>query len=120
MRIAREIGKFLEIPMARIKILLCILVAIFLISCTVKELRVKEYRVSPNTPDPTQPPDEFYVIGAGDTLNVQLWKEPTLSGLVRVRPDGFITLPLVNEVQTSGLTTEELRKLLKREFLIII
>jgi polysaccharide export outer membrane protein len=102
--------------MARMKIWLCILVATFLTSCAAKELRVNEYRVSPNTPDPTKPPDEFYVIGAGDTLSVQLWKEPTLSGPVKVRPDGFITLPLVNEIQASGLTTEELRNLLEVKF----
>jgi len=88
----------------------------FLASCTVKELRVSEYRLAPNTPDPTKPPDEYYVIGAGDALNIQLWKEPTLSGPVKVRPDGFITLPLVNEVQVSGVPTGELRKLLEEKF----
>jgi polysaccharide export outer membrane protein len=77
---------------------------------------VAEYRVSPDTPDPTKAPDEFYVLGPGDSLNIQLWKEPTLSGSVKIRPDGFITLPLVNEVQVTGLTTAELRKQLESRF----
>jgi polysaccharide export outer membrane protein len=55
-------------------------------------------------------------LGPGDSLNIQLWKEPTLSGAVKVRPDGFVTLPLVNEVQVTGLTTTELRKQLESKF----
>jgi len=68
------------------------------------------------TPDPARPPEEYYVIGPGDSLEIQLWKEPTLSGPVKVRPDGFITLPLVNEVQVSGLTTGALRKILTGKY----
>lgn len=95
-----------------------ILLSVALISLTscAKELRIREYSVMPGTPDPAKPPDEYYVIGPGDTLNIQLWKEPTLSGPAKVRPDGFITLPLVNEVQVTGLTTAELRKLLTDRF----
>ena len=94
---------------------LLILLAALLPACA-KELRVKEYQVLPQTPNPAQPPDEYYVIGPGDSLNIQLWNEPTLSGPVKVRPDGFVTLPLVNEVQVSGLTTAELRKLLADKY----
>ncbi len=101
--------------MRSIGFLLLVLMITSLASCA-KELRVKEYRVMPETPDPAQPPDEYYVIGAGDTLNIQLWNEPTLSGPVKVRPDGFITLPLVNEVQVTSLTTADLRKMLTDKF----
>lgn len=97
-----------------------VVVSVLLAGC-VKELRVKEYSLLDSTPDPARPPDEYYAIGPGDSLNIQLWKEPALSGLVKVRPDGFITLPLVNEVQVSGLTTSELRKTLAdkyKEFVI--
>ncbi len=97
-------------------LLLCVLTSALLVSCAAKELRVTEYRVSPNTPDPAKPPDEYYVLGAGDSLNIQLWKEPTLSGPVKVRPDGIVTLPLVNEVQVVGLTTGDLRKLLETKY----
>ena len=84
--------------------------------CSTKELRIQEFRIAPDTPDPAKPPEEFYVIGPGDSIGVQVWKEPTLSGTVTVRPDGYVTLPLLNEVQIAGLTTEQLRKLLEQKF----
>lgn len=99
----------------RRRLFLFVLLATLLPACA-KELRIKEYQVLPQTPNPAQPPDEYYVIGPGDALNIQLWNEPTLSGPVKVRPDGFITLPLVNELQVSGLTTAELRKLLTDKY----
>jgi polysaccharide export outer membrane protein len=49
-----------------------------------------------------------YVIGPSDVLTVTVWKEPTLSGSILVRPDGMITLPLIGDVQASGLTPLQL------------
>jgi polysaccharide biosynthesis/export protein len=96
---------------------LTILIAILLSSaCGTKDLRVQEFRVAAGTPDPTKPPEEFYVIGAGDVLNINIWKEPSLSGTVKVRPDGFVTLPLVNEIQVVGMTTAQLRKVLENKY----
>jgi polysaccharide export outer membrane protein len=51
-----------------------------------------------------------YKIGAEDVLEVRVWREAELSGQVRVRPDGKITLPLVGDVQAAGLTPSELQK----------
>jgi polysaccharide biosynthesis/export protein len=99
-----------------VELLFTALVSVFLISCAAKELRVKEYSVSPGTPDPAKAPDEFYVIGPADSLSVHLSKERGLSGAVKVRPDGFVTLPLVNEVQVVGLTTAQLRKTLEEKY----
>jgi len=90
--------------------------ALISVGCSTKELRIQEYRISPDAPDPAKPPEEFYVIGPGDSISVQVWKEPTLSGGVTVRPDGFVTLPLLNEVQIAGLTTGQLRKLLEQKY----
>jgi polysaccharide biosynthesis/export protein len=53
-----------------------------------------------------------YVIGPEDVLGVLFWREKDISGDVIVRPDGKITLPLLNDVQAAGMTTEELRALL--------
>jgi polysaccharide biosynthesis/export protein len=86
------------------------------VSCSTKELRTQEFRVSADTPNPAKPPEEFYVIGAGDTLAINIWKEPSLSGPVKVRPDGYVTLPLINEVQVVGLTTSQLRKTLEEKY----
>ncbi len=50
-----------------------------------------------------------YVIGPEDALTVSYWKEKELSADVVVRPDGMISLPLLNDIQASGLTPEQLR-----------
>ena len=61
-----------------------------------------------------------YVIGPDDVLNIALWKEGELSGDFTVRPDGKISMLLVNEVQAAGRTTEELREFLNKAYLPFI
>ncbi len=51
-----------------------------------------------------------YVIGPQDLLVINIWKEPELSRTVPVRPDGRISLPLVEDIQASGLTPIELAR----------
>jgi polysaccharide biosynthesis/export protein len=45
-----------------------------------------------------------YIIGPQDSLQVTVWKEPTLSGTIPVRPDGMISLVLVGDIPAAGLT----------------
>jgi polysaccharide export outer membrane protein len=52
--------------------------------------------------------DPNYVIGAQDVLDISVWREPDLSRQVPVRPDGKISLPLLNDVQATGLTPTQL------------
>jgi polysaccharide export outer membrane protein len=52
--------------------------------------------------------DPRYVIGPDDQLNINVWKEQELSGPVPVRPDGKISLPLLNDVQAAGMTPMQL------------
>jgi polysaccharide export outer membrane protein len=52
--------------------------------------------------------DPEYVIGPEDVLNIAVWKEPDLTKTVPVRADGKISLPLINDVQASGLTPMQL------------
>jgi polysaccharide biosynthesis/export protein len=52
--------------------------------------------------------DPNYVIGPQDVVDISVWKEPDLSRIVPVRPDGKISLPLVNDVQAAGLTPTQL------------
>ena len=52
----------------------------------------------------SEPPEENYVIGPQDVIAVNVWREPELSRVVPVRPDGKISLPLVGEMTASGLT----------------
>jgi polysaccharide biosynthesis/export protein len=56
-----------------------------------------------------------YVIGADDVLNIVFWREKDMSLEVAVRPDGRISLPLLNDVQAAGLTPSELRERLMEE-----
>jgi polysaccharide biosynthesis/export protein len=63
----------------------------------------------------TDPKSDSYVIGNGDELLINVWKEPELTRTVPVRPDGKITLPLVGEVQASGLTPRQLEADLSKQ-----
>jgi polysaccharide export outer membrane protein len=53
-------------------------------------------------------PGPDYVIGADDTLHITVWKEPDLSVTLPVRPDGKISMPLLDDVQAAGLTPMQL------------
>jgi len=55
---------------------------------------------------PAQVPD--FVIGPSDVLAVYVWRESELSTSATVRPDGKISVPLLNDVQAAGLTPKEL------------
>ena len=59
------------------------------------------------TVTPVLPPG--YVIGAGDVLSIVFWRDKDMSADVVVRPDGKISLPLLNEVQAAGYPPEQLR-----------
>jgi polysaccharide biosynthesis/export protein len=52
--------------------------------------------------------DADYKIGAQDVLRIDVWKENEISRITPVRPDGRISLPLLNDVQAAGLTPTQL------------
>jgi polysaccharide export outer membrane protein len=54
--------------------------------------------------------DYSYLIGAGDTLNIIVWRNPELSMSVPVRPDGKVAAPLVDEIIAQGKTSVELAR----------
>jgi len=59
---------------------------------------------------PAATAEEPYRIGKEDVLDVSVWRDADLSRTLPVRPDGFITLPMVGEVQAEGRTTVELEQ----------
>jgi len=59
---------------------------------------------------PLMEPAGAFRIGPEDVLDVQVWKNDELSRVVPVRPDGMISLPLVNDIRAAGLTAVELRQ----------
>ena len=72
------------------------------------------------SPKPTPPPEAAsviaagvptptdYVIGADDVLSIVYWRDKDMTGEVTVRPDGKISLPLLNDVHAAGLTPTQL------------
>lgn len=70
-----------------------------------------------STPSPAQSAidDPTYKIGAQDIIRIDVWREDQLTRTVPVRPDGKITLPLLNDVQAVGLTPMELAGMIREE-----
>jgi len=57
-----------------------------------------------------------YLIGPEDVIEVIVWKEPDVSRVVLVRPDGKISLPLIGDIKAEGLSPKALAEELKRAF----
>ncbi len=56
-----------------------------------------------------------YRIGREDVLDVSVWRDGDLSRVVPVRPDGYISLPMVGELKAAGQTPQELEKIIKEK-----
>jgi polysaccharide export outer membrane protein len=67
-------------------------------------------RSLPPAPASANVGDYNYVIGAGDGLNISVWRNPELSMSVPVRPDGKVTAPLIDEIVAQGKTPTELAR----------
>ena len=78
------------------------------VMCAAQQAPAGAANASPVIPTGATVPGD-YVIGPGDVLTIIFWREKDLSGDVAVRPDGKISLPLLNDVEAAGLTPEELR-----------
>lgn len=79
--------------------------------CAAQEKGPAASRPAPGATAATAPipaPKDSYVIGASDVLAVTVWKQPTLTGTLLVRPDGMVSMPLLGDVQASGLTPLQL------------
>jgi polysaccharide biosynthesis/export protein len=55
-----------------------------------------------------------YIIGPGDALNINVWRNPELSMSVPVRPDGRITTPLVEDIAATGQTPTQLARTIEK------
>ncbi len=58
---------------------------------------------------PDKDGEQNYRTKSGDTLQINVWGEPKVSGDVYVREDGKFTLPLAGEIAAAGRTLEEIR-----------
>jgi polysaccharide export outer membrane protein len=64
----------------------------------------------PEAPRSAATPDYRYLIGAGDSVNVIVWRNPELSIVVPVRPDGLLTMPLVEDLPALGRSPSDLAR----------
>ena len=64
----------------------------------------------PPAPVSSDVSDYSYIVGAGDNLNIIVWRNPELSMLVPVRPDGKVSAPLVDELVAQGKTPTQLAR----------
>lgn len=71
--------------------------------------------LSPPPPEPDPMDRDEYRLGVSDIIRVDVWRNPELSVEVPVRPDGKVSVPLLDDVQAEGLTPTELKEILTRE-----
>lgn len=74
--------------------------------------------ISPHELLPAEAPEQedwFYLIGPGDSISVFVWRNPDLSGGGVVRPDGMITLPLVEDLPATGMTPTQLARVIEEK-----
>ena len=64
----------------------------------------------PPAPAAAATPDYNYIVGAGDSLNIIVWRNPELSMTVPVRPDGKVATPLVDEIVAQGKTAVQIAR----------
>jgi len=87
-----------------------------LIAQTTK-LASEEHAATATASVQVKPAASNYIIGAGDMLAVNVWKEPEISRTLPVRPDGNISLPLAGDLAASGRTPVELQNDIRQQLL---
>jgi len=90
-----------------LKVVVVLLLAQIISACATKNLLPMATLHPSNTADISS---YKYLIGAGDVLNIFVWRNPEVSGSFVVRPDGMITTSLVEDIEVSGKTPTELAR----------
>jgi polysaccharide biosynthesis/export protein len=111
----KQINKTSEKAMAR-RVALWVALALLVAAGPTRAQDTKQQPAADATAKVSATADPNYMIGAQDVLDVDVWKETELTRYVPVRPDGKISLPLLNDVQAAGLTPAQLSEELTTEF----
>jgi polysaccharide biosynthesis/export protein len=74
----------------------------------------------PAAPTKVAASDYSYLIGAGDSLNIIVWRNPELSLSVPVRPDGKLSAPLVDEMVAQGKTSSEVARDIEKKLALYV
>lgn len=72
-------------------------------------------RAFPPAPVVASAPDYSYIVGAGDSINIIVWRNPELSMSVPVRPDGKISTPLIDELMAQGKNSIEIAREVEKQ-----
>lgn len=89
---------------------------LILLSAGTALLAAKSPGTADGTTTTTRPPNNStYVIRSMDQLDISVWKQPDISSKEEVRPDGKISLPLLNDVQAAGYTPMQLAAVITRK-----
>ncbi|WP_082880615.1 MULTISPECIES: XrtA/PEP-CTERM system exopolysaccharide export protein [unclassified Oleiphilus] len=91
----------------KIKLIICFVLVGFLSACSTKNV-VKEQPVETSIGVV-----EEYLLGVGDAVQVNVWRNPDLSVSVLVRPDGKISVPLAGDIEVDGVSTAELSTIIE-------
>jgi len=97
-------------------IIISLIASVVLSACVSHVTPVETLRNYQETKKNATSSKDSYVIGHGDVLSIDVWKEPDLSKQVTVRLDGKISLPLLSEINASGLTCEALQNQLQEKY----
>ncbi|HEY4906686.1 MAG TPA: polysaccharide biosynthesis/export family protein [Candidatus Acidoferrum sp.] len=82
--------------------------SLLVLSCGSALRARQDGNVPKGAPEVKTTSDPDYKIGPQDVVRIDVWKEPEISRVTPVRPDGRISLPLLNDVQAAGLTPTQL------------
>jgi protein involved in polysaccharide export with SLBB domain len=97
----------------KVKVIFLIL---FTFTACTHNKKASELNTIPSTPQPSGTAEDDYVLHAGDKLEIKFYNVPELDEEVTIRPDGKISLQLIDDVQAVGLTTSELDKILTQKY----
>jgi polysaccharide export outer membrane protein len=109
-----------HVNLARMKLLWTKRASLGLLAAALGCASVGEYVWVDALPETPASAPGGYRLSAGDLIFVRVFNQDPLSGRTRVRPDGQVTVPFVNDVPAAGRTTQELAKTLETRLLDFI
>jgi len=101
------------------KALVAAFLALSLAGCSVFYGSLEELPPEPFV-SPNEGPGPAYLIGPLDVLNIHVWRNPDLTRRVTVRPDGSVSIPLIDDLAATGKTPAELAKEIGEELEVIM
>jgi polysaccharide export outer membrane protein len=104
-----------------LRLVACGLLLVALVPADDKKPAADDHPAPPSAATPAASTNSTdYVIGDGDMLAINIWHETELSRVLPVRPDGKISLPLIGDLQATGLTPAQLQANITKQLLTLM